>query len=57
MTDIKVDKDKYSSRWVDRKNVYVKRNSIKDCAQRRRWWLMEEKEVQDWMDWASWKHK
>ena len=47
-TDIKVTKDKHS-RWVDRENlIYVRWNRIKNCALQRRW-LIEEKEVRNWV--------
>ena len=46
MMDIKVSKVKNISRWVDRENLnYVRWNRIKNLAQSRRRWLIEEKEV------------
>ena len=50
MMDVKVSKDKNISRWVDRENlIYVRWNRIKNCAQRRRRWSIEEKEVRHWV--------
>ena len=46
MMDVKVSKDKTSSRWVDQENlIHVRRNRIKNRAQRRRRWSIEEKKV------------
>ena len=43
MMDVKVSKDKDSSRWVDRENfVYVRWKGSKDYAQRRRRWSIEQ---------------
>ena len=50
MMDVNVSKDKNISRWVDRKNiVYVRGNRIKNRAQRRRRWSIEEKELRQWV--------
>ena len=49
MMDVKVSKDK-NSRWVDRENlIYVRWNRIKNRAQRRRRWSIEEKELRHWV--------
>ena len=54
MMDVKVSKDKNISRWVDRENlIYVRWNRIKNCAQRWRRWLIEEKEVRHWVKFIS----
>ena len=47
MMDVKVSKDKNISRWVDRENV--RWNRIKNRAQSRRRWSIEEKEVRHWV--------
>ena len=50
MMDVKVSKDKNISRWVDRENlIYVRWNRIKNRAQRRRRWSIEEKEERHWV--------
>ena len=50
MMDVKVSKDKHISRWVDRENlIYLRWNRIKNCAQRRRRWSIEKKEVGHWV--------
>ena len=50
MMDVKVSKDKCISRWVHRENlIYVGWNRIKNRAQRRRRWLIEEKEIRHWV--------
>ena len=42
--DVKVSKDKNISRWVDRESlIYVRWNRIKNRAEWRRRWLIEEK--------------
>ena len=46
MIDAKVSKDKHVSIWVYRENhIYVRWNRIKNCAWRRRRWLIQEKEL------------
>ena len=43
-------KTKNISRWVDQENlIYDRWNRIKNCAQRQRRWLIEEKEVRHWV--------
>ena len=50
MMDIKVSKDKSISKLVDQENlIYVRWNRIRNHAQRRRRWLIEEKEVRHWV--------
>ena len=51
MMDVKISEDKNISRWIDRQNlilIYVTWNRIKNRAQIRRRWLIEEKEVRHW---------
>ena len=46
MMDFEVSKDTYISRWVDSENlIYVKLNSIKNCAQRKRRCFVEQKKI------------
>ena len=50
MMDVKVSKDKHIRRWVDGENlIYVRWNRIKNRVQRRRRWLIQEKEVRQWL--------
>ena len=44
MMNVKGSEDNHISRWVDRENlIYVRWNRIKNLAQRRARWLIEEK--------------
>ena len=51
MIDFKVSKDKYINRGFLIENlIYVTWNNITNCAQRRGWWLLEEKELRHWLN-------
>ena len=53
MMDVKVSKNKNISRWIDWENlIYVRSNRIKNRAQRRRRWSVEE-EVRHWVKWGQ----
>ena len=44
LTNVKVSKDKYISKWVYWQNlIYVEWNSMKYCEQGQGWWSVEEK--------------
>ena len=50
MMHVKVSKDKHICRWVDQENlVCVRWSRMKNRAQRRRRWLIQEKEVRHWV--------
>ena len=54
---MEVSKEKYISRGVDWENlIYVRWINIADCAQRRRQWSIEKKEVRHKWSKASHKH-
>ena len=49
--NFKVCKDKNISRWADWENlIYFRWSRIKNCAQRWRRWLAEEKKVRHWVE-------